>query len=286
MKRIFPLLCLIIILLAGCAEKSKAQIVATTLPVYEFTAYICEGTGIIVDRLIAENVSCLHDYTLQVKQTKKIEAADLIVVSGAGLEDFLSDILSDEKDKIIATGIENEVCHEHDQDHEHHHETDPHLWLSGSHAIEMCENIYNGLVEHYPQHEDTFAKNKLLLIQKIDEFNDYAKKALNDITNRDIITFHDGFHYLASEYNLNIIKAIEEESGSEASAKELTEIILLIKKHNIKAIFVEANGSASAASIIARECNIPIYTLDMAMSGDSWFEAMRKNIDTLKEALQ
>ena len=91
---------------------------------------------------------------------------------------------------------------------------------------------------------------------------------------------------MASEYDLTIIKAIEEESGSEASAKELTEIITLIKDYNISAIFTETNGSASAASIISRECNVPIYTLDMAMSGESWFEAMYKNIDTLKEALQ
>ena len=82
------------------------------------------------------------------------------------------------------------------------------------------------------------------------------------------------------------MKAIEEESGSEASAKELIEIIRLIEDNQVKAIFTEINGSVSAANIISAETGVPVYALDMAMSGKNWFEAMYYNIDTLKEALE
>jgi hypothetical protein len=40
-----------------------------------------------------------------------------------------------------------------------------------------------------------------------------------------------------------------------------------------------------AARIIAAETGVSLYALDMAMSGDSYFEAMYHNIDTIKEAL-
>ncbi|MBR4864928.1 MAG: zinc ABC transporter substrate-binding protein [Oscillospiraceae bacterium] len=286
MKRIIPIVLLLIFLISGCEETQPAHIVATTLPVYEFTALLCEGTDITVDRLITESVSCLHDYTLQVKQTKKIEAAELVVISGAGLESFMSDILPEEKELIIATGIPNEEEHDHEHDHEHSHESDPHLWLSVTHAKEMCENICAGLIVHYPQYKETFENNKNKLLNKINDVEIYGESQLSSMTSRKIITFHDGFGHMAEEYGLTIIKAIEEESGSEASAKELTEIISLIEKNDIKAVFTETNGSDSAANIIARECGIPVYTLDMAMSGDSWFDAMYKNIDTLKEALK
>ena len=53
----------------------------------------------------------------------------------------------------------------------------------------------------------------------------------------------------------------------------------------MKAIFIETNGSVSAAEVISRETGVPIYTLDMAMGGDSYFDAMYHNIDTIKEAL-
>ena len=79
---------------------------------------------------------------------------------------------------------------------------------------------------------------------------------------------------------------MEEESGSEASASELKELILLVREHHIPAIFTEVNGSSSAASVITRETGVRSYSLDMAMSDANWFEAMLHNIDTIKEALE
>ena len=77
----------------GCVFSAPAQVAATTLPVYEFTTALCQGTDITVTRLVTEEVSCLHDYSLNVRQVKAAEAADLIVLSGAGLEEFMEDIL-------------------------------------------------------------------------------------------------------------------------------------------------------------------------------------------------
>ena len=44
-------------------------------------------------------------------------------------------------------------------------------------------------------------------------------------------------------------------------------------------------GSTSAAGVISRETGVAVYSLDMAMAGDSYFDAMYRNIDTIKEAL-
>ena len=78
---------------------------------------------------------------------------------------------------------------------------------------------------------------------------------------------------------------MEEESGSEASAKELIELIGLVQEHSLPAIFTEKNGSVSAAAILSGETGVSVYQLDMAMAGEDYFEAMYRNIDTLKEAL-
>ena len=61
MKKLIVLLILFALLLAGCATQNTAQIAATTLPVYEFSVALCEGTDLAVTRLVTENVSCLHD---------------------------------------------------------------------------------------------------------------------------------------------------------------------------------------------------------------------------------
>jgi ABC-type Zn uptake system ZnuABC Zn-binding protein ZnuA len=282
MKRIFALMAFLLFLLTGCSAQEKAEIAATTLPVYEFTSRICEGTGISVARLVTENVSCLHDYSLNVQQVRAAEAAELIVISGAGLEDFMEDLLAGKNVIDSSVGIESLESEHH---HGHHHAEDSHIWLSPENAKQMAVGICAGLSEKYPQHKAVFASNLQALLTDIDALQEYANAQLSNLSCRELITFHDGFSYLAHAFDLHILAAVEEESGSEASAAELKTLIQLVRDHNLPAVFTERNGSVSAADIIAAETGVKIYTLDMAMSGDSWIEAMYQNIDTLKEAL-
>jgi len=290
MKRFFFLLLILIITLCGCGTDTEpAQVAATTLPVYEFTSLLCEGTPITVTRLVTEEVSCLHDYSLNVKQVKAAEAAEVIVMSGAGLEEFLEDMLHG-KDAIDASQGLQLLCpeeeHDHDHDHEgHHHENDPHIWLSPSNAAIMARNISLGLSERYPDHAGTFAANLETLTEKLNDLYTYGEITLRELRCREIITFHDGFAYFADAFDLEILKAVEEESGSEASAKELIHLIEEVEHHSLPAIFTETNGSVSAAGIISRETGAKCFALDMAMSGESYFDAMYRNIDTIKEAL-
>ena len=278
------------LLLCGCAVQTEsAQIAATTLPVWEFSSRLCAGTPISVTRLVTEQVSCLHDYSLNVRQVKAAEAAETIVISGAGLEDFLDDLLVDASVIDASEGIDL-LCgeeHEEEQHHEegHHHEEDPHIWLAPENAKTMARNICDGLSIRYPQYAPNFEANLSQLLNELTVLQQYGEDTLSQLKCRDLITFHDGFSYFAEAFDLNIVKAVEEESGSEASAQELIELINLVENKSLPAIFTESSGSTSAAGVISRETGRGLYTLDMAMSGDSYFDAMYHNIDTIKEAL-
>lgn len=286
---------LIVCLLAGCAQRNEpAQIAATTLPVYEFTSILCQGTDLTVGRLVTENVSCLHDYSLQVRQMRMIEQAEMVVLSGLGLEDFLTDALAGKGCIVDASwgiepicpdeGVHHEHDHHEDDHHGHSHENDPHIWLSPENAKIMAQNICQELTAQYPQYQKVFAENLMLLCNQLDELQAYGQKQLADLKSREIITFHDGFAYFAQSFDLEILKAIEEESGREASAAELKELILIVGAHH-PGVFTEKSGSATAAEVIARETDCTIYQLDMAMSGDSYFDSMYHNINAVKEAL-
>ena len=281
MKRICLFLIMLSLLLAGCSKDRDAQIVASTLPVYEFTSALCQGTDITVSRLITEEVSCLHDYTLQVTQMQAVEAADAVILNGGGLESFLDDVLKT-ADRVIDASEGMELsCGHHHEGHEH----DPHIWLSPEKAKKMCQNICEKLSSLYPAHKEQFAANLSGLLSKLDALQAYGETELSNLKNRNLITFHDGFSYFADSFDLHILKAVEEESGSEASAKELIEIIDLVKSNDLPAIFTECNGSTAAATVISTETGAKVYSLDMAMAGDSYFDAMYHNIRTVKEAL-
>ena len=287
MKKVTVILILLLFILSGCSPNAPAQIAATTLPVYEFTELLCQGTGITVTRLVTENVSCLHDYSLQVTQMRAIEKAEVVILSGAGLEGFLTDAMHSAAHVIDASAKIELLCeHEHEHSHEgHHHEEDPHIWLSPENAKLMCQNIYEGLIMLYPQHQAQLLENLNALLRRLDALQQHGETALQNLSQRELITFHDGFAYFAESFDLHILKAVEEESGSEASAKSLIELIDFVESHNLSAVFTETNGSTSAAQIIARETGAKVFTLDMAMSGNSYFDAMYYNINTIKEAL-
>lgn len=285
MKRILSgLLAAMLLILCGCASNPPAaQLVCTTLPVYDFTARLCAGTDLVVTQLITENVSCLHDYTLKPTQMRVIEKADAVILSGAGLEDFLHDALADARHVINAS---DGLALHHAHDNHHDHSSDPHIWLSPANAMVMASNICSSLCTLYPDKESAFKENLVSLLAELEQLQTYGIAQLQPLSSRELITFHDGFSYMAEAFNLQIIKSVEEESGSEASAADLIEIIKLVQTRDIPAIFTENNGSTAAADIIVRETDVDCYALDMAISGDSYFEAMYHNINTLREALQ
>lgn len=289
MKRFFSFLIFTALLLSGCGrQQPPAQVAATTMPVYDFTARLCQGTPISVTRLVTEQVSCLHDYALNVRQVKAAEAAQVIVISGAGLEEFMEDLLQPDK-TIDASRDVALLCGEdaHEEEHEgHHHAEDPHIWLSPENAKIMAANICAGLTEQFPEYSEIFQENLLPLLADLDKLQAYGEETLKNLSCRELVTFHDGFAYLADAFDLHILRAVEEESGSEASARELIDLITLVEGHRLPAIFTERNGSTSAAQVISRETGAGSFSLDMAMGDGTYLDAMYHNLDTLKEALQ
>ncbi len=290
MKKIllFIVLASLIVSAAGCSyEPTEPAVAATTMPVHCFTQYLCNGTPISVAQLVTESVSCLHDYSLQVSQMRIIEQADLVVISGGGLEGFLEDALTGaqqicDASKGIVLHCGKAEAHDH---HGHSHENDPHFWLAPENAKIMAQNICHGLSLQYPQYAQHFAANLTNLLDALDKLQAYGQRELSSLQCRKLITFHDGFAYFAEAFDLTILEAVEEESGREASAGELIHLIQLANSHQLPAVFTEINGSKSAADVISAETGIPAFQLSMAMSGTDYFTEMYYNIDTIKEAL-
>ena len=131
----------------------------------------------------------------------------------------------------------------------------------------MAENICKGLIAAYPEHTDAFLANLDILTAQLDALRTYGQKALSTLSCRDMITFHDGFQYFAAALDLPQLRSVEEEAGSEASAKEIVAISQLVKDLNIPVIFTEVNGSDATAKAIARETRCSLAQLSMIMDG-------------------
>ena len=274
---------------APAEEDDTLHILATTYPVYLFTTAVTEGVeGVEVTRLIREEISCLHDYTLTVNDMKAIEAADVIVMNGVGLEDFMADALASSDAPVIdcSQGVELLPTLGH-EDHDHDAEYDPHIWMDPDRAAQMVWNVATVLSEVDTMNGDLYTANASAAEARL-------QSEVVGVEDPDIlaglITFHDGFQYFAQATGLDLLKAIEEEEGAEASAAEIKEIVGLIGDYNIPAIFTEKNGSDATAQAISRETGCAVEQLDLIMSGDGsgiqpYVDAMNQNIDTILEAL-
>ena len=274
---------------APAEEDDTLRILATTYPVYLFTTAVTEGVeGVEVTRLIREEISCLHDYTLTVNDMKAIEAADVIVMNGVGLEDFMADALASSDAPVIdcSQGVALLAALGH-EGHDHDAEYDPHIWMDPDRAAQMVWNVATVLSELDTMNGDLYTANASAAEARL-------QSEVNRVEDPDdlagLITFHDGFQYFAQATGLDLLKAIEEEEGAEASAAEIKEIVGLIGEYDIPAIFTEKNGSDATAQAISRETGCCVAQLDLIMSGDGsgiqpYVDAMNQNIDTILEAL-
>lgn len=279
LSRLLLTVALIVGLLSACGSSETAApagdtILATTYPMYYLTQRLTEGMeDVTVELMVTEAVSCLHDYTLTTEQMKKIERADLIVMSGMGLEDFMANALKSVPEENLL------VAREDGSD-------DPHYWLDSELYQGACDAVCSGLSARYPGQRDLLESNRSAMAEELEALRTEMQEELSGLACRELITFHDGFGYFAQSLDLTIAAAIEEEEGAEASANDLKEICDLIEARSIPSIFVEANGSTNAAEIISRETGVKVYTLTTIMDGKAdYFTAMRQNVEAVKEAL-
>lgn len=290
-------LALALALLSGCVssvttDASDLHILATTYPVYLFTTAVVGDTeGVEVDLLVNSQTSCLHDYTLTVKDMKAIDQADVIIMNGAGLEDFMSDALAQSNAFVIDCSEEVTLLpteeHEGHNGHDHEEEYDPHFWMDPHRAGQMAEYIANGLAAFQENSTETYRSNAAAVWNALSLIDPVCRDTVYPAY--PLITFHDGFQYFAEAQGFDLLKTIEEEEGATASAAEIKEIAALIEENHIPAIFVEKNGSRKTADVIARETGCKVYELDMLMSGDGegiqpYIDALDGNLTTILEA--
>ena len=305
MKRILSILLAAALLLpAGCAPAAPAEegevrlsVVATTYPIYLLAREVIQGVeGVEVERLNTGSVSCLRDYTVSVDDVKKLERADVVAVNGAGLEDFMSDALASSDAAVIdcSEGVEllENLSHDHaegDEDHDHGH-WDPHYWMDPENMVRVVDNLWAGLIELDPDWAQQYQTNGQSAALLLSIWDDALQDLLPEteqggVETTGLITFHDGFQYFAKAYGLPLLAAIEEEAGSEASAKEIVEITRLVQEKDIPVIFTEVNGSDATANAIARETGCAVAQLTMLMDGpedgtlyDDYYAGLKDNV--------
>ena len=287
MKKIFLLL-MIVLMCVGCGntktDDGKIKIVTSFYPMYIDAINIAGNIeGVEVVNLTKPQTGCLHDYQLTTEDMKNLETADIFIVNGLGMENFLDKVTESKKDlKIINASDENITAID----------DNPHVWMSVTYSIQQVKNITRQLCELDPKHEMEYKRNALEYANMLTTLRDEMHLSLDNLPNKDIVTFHEAFPYFAREFNLNIAAVVEREPGTEPTPQELAETISKVNSLPVKILFTEPQYSPKAAETISRETEAKIFTLDPIVTGEAnqsaandYLDKMSQNMLTLVKAL-
>ena len=273
----------------------KLNITTSFYPMYVAALNITDGVeGVEVTNLTKGTTTCLHEYSLTTEEMVSLVDSDALVINGAGMEGFLSNVISNYSNLEIidsSKGIEllEMECH-HNHEHTHEETYNSHIFVSVENYIKQIENITDGLVKLDEANAETYLKNSREYIKELEELKKDIANVTNEIENKNIVVYHESFDYFAKEFGLNVVTKIEKEHGEAASASEIVNIVNEIKKYNVKCIFVEKGYNMNIANTVAKEAGVKVYELNPVTSGknnkDEYINIMRENLGIIKEALK
>ena len=281
-------------------ENSKLQVITSATFLYEFSQNI--GKEMIDVTLLVPMGADPHDWEPTIRDTERLQKADMIIVNGIGYEHWLNSlelsdiagILVDTSNGISTLDSEKHNDHTKEDDHDGHEEDkhnhgdlDPHIWLNPVYAQLQVKNIANALSNSDPTNKNYYQSNAAIYNKELDLLDSKIRTELSGCKT-DFITFHNAFSYFSEEYGLTQHTIISSnDSHGEVTPQTLENIISLARELNIKVIFAEENTSTKTSQVIADEIGGKVLVLSPLeiVSDESYVEKMIQNLDNLKDVL-
>jgi ABC-type Zn uptake system ZnuABC Zn-binding protein ZnuA len=106
---------------------AETRVLCTTFPIYQIARNVVAGQeGIAVDLMLPASLGCPHDYALTPRDMMKLARADVLIVNGHGMEEFLGAPVTKANPELhildSSTGITDLLAFESDPD------TAPYEW--------------------------------------------------------------------------------------------------------------------------------------------------------------
>lgn len=308
-RRAAALVAAIALTVGACGGSSASEspsngpdyVVLATTSVFADIAKLALGDTVTIDTIVPAGVD-VHTFEPSPADAQKLTDADLIVMNGLGLDEWVltlletagkteADVLELGEDLVGFEYIES-TEEEHEAgaatDDHGHGGTDPHIWLDPAGAQLYMERIAKRVSDDRSELADRIV---LAFGEGLDQLttlkNDVAAKyAAIPAEKRKIVTFHDAFGYYARAFGITIVGVAVEAPGQDPSVQEIAALIEAIRAAGVTSIFSEVQFPSKVLDQIAAETGAVVledlYSDALgATPADTYVGAMQKNADAI-----
>ena len=234
-----------------------------------------------------------HAFEPSPDDARVLRAADLVFVSGLGLEGWMDRLItaSGYPGKIVVASDGVRALHMEEDGKEI---TDPHAWNSAANGSIYAGNIVTALTAADLGNALTYRTNGDRYTELLKGLDRYAREQIASVppSRRKVLTTHDAFGYFAAAYGVTFLSPLGFSTESEASAKDVAKLIRQIKAEHVRAYFFENSNDPRLVKQIANATGaqpggmLYVEALSLPDGPAPTYAAMfRRNVDELVSAM-
>ncbi|EIB99680.1 MULTISPECIES: metal ABC transporter substrate-binding protein [Pantoea] len=181
-----------------------------------------------------------HTFEPTPQDSQALAKADLVFVSGLGLEGWMDRLVSASgyhgQPVVASAGVTTRSMEEEGKTI-----TDPHAWNSMQNGVIYATNVMNALVKADPEDAAAIRQRGQNYIQQLQALDSWAKTAFDKIPveKRKVLTSHDAFGYFGQRYGVTFLAPVGFSTEAEASASNVGDLITQLKQQHITRYFIE-----------------------------------------------
>ncbi|WP_312631077.1 metal ABC transporter substrate-binding protein [Pantoea piersonii] len=181
-----------------------------------------------------------HTFEPTPQDSQALAKADIVFVSGLGLEGWMDRLVSASGYKgepvVASRGVSTRSMEEEGKT-----VTDPHAWNSMYNGVIYATNVMNALIKADPQDADAIRRSGENYIQKLQALDSWAKTSFATVpaAKRKVLTSHDAFGYFGQRYGVTFLAPVGFSTEAEASASEVGSLIKQLQAEHIHTYFIE-----------------------------------------------
>ena len=161
---------------------------------------------------------------------------------------------------------------------------DPHFWLDPTRYAEVATALAAGLSDLDPDGAATYEANAQAFVDDLETLDAEWKAGVEVCSNRNLVTSHNAFGYLAQRYDLEQRGITGLTPEDEPTPQALADIAEFVTANDVKTIYFETLVSPAIAETLAAETGAktavldPVEGLSEESEGSDYFEIMRANL--------